>query len=460
MKTPNNSSYGQLPAELSRPPATPPLPRISLPAIEETQLANGLTVSYLPDPRFPFVTLSMGFHAGSKFDPVELSGLAEAVAALLKEGTQTRSSQQIADELGLLGASLSASATEDYFFVNGSVLAENLDPFLSLLSDVLMHSIFPEQELELYRKNRIQELLVHRSLPSTLADERLAKLLFGVHPYARVYPLPEHIEQLQRSHLLHFRQTMLCPSNGFFVLVGALPPFEELIDKLASQFHDWDHHPSASLQATSFPEPRRQLWLVDRPNSVQAWIELGRLAINERDPNYFALTLANTILGGGASSRLFMRIREEKGYAYSVSSQLETYQLTGSLVVETQVTNEALEPALSEILSEMAKMADEGVSEEELEAVKNYLNGTFILRLETQAGLAGQILSLKLLDLPYSFLESYPERVSQVTTSQVHRVAQQYLHPDLYAIVVVGQADALESQVATFGQIQREQVRP
>ncbi len=444
---------------LHKPPRTRELQPFRLPPVFETTLANGLAVVLVEDRRFPLVTARLGFHAGSKFDPADLAGLAESTGALLMEGTRRRSARQIAEQVANIGGALSADSSPDALLIDSSALAHHLPEMLDLLSDVARHSVFPPREVALRKQNRKQELLAQRSQAEFLAAEKFVEVLFHPHPYARQEPTLDSIDRFSRSAMQAFRDRLLAPNNSVLVLLGALPPRRQTLELIRANFSDWKRRPLPSGPARRFPRPRRSIVLLNRPGSVQADIRIGRVAVNRSSPDYFPLLVANNILGGGASSRLFMNIRERKGYAYDAHSALMPMRDAGLASVITQVRNAALAAALHALLTEMSRLGRRSVTATELAAAKNYLAGVFVIRLETQDGLAGQLAGVKLMGLPLGFLEKYTSRVRGVTPERLQATAARHFNPEAAAIVVVGDAAQIGKQLEEFGTLTVEEAR-
>lgn len=435
----------------TKPPATPPIPDYKLPATFETKLPNGLTVVLLEDNRFPLVTVRLGFLAGSKFDPKDTPGLSETVAALLTQGTRTRTARQIAEELASIGGQLGGGSGADSITLSGNALAEHTPKLLDILADVTRNPIFLEDEIKLRTGNRKQELLAQRAEPSFLAEEKVAALVFGDHPYSRIAPTPEALDRIDRKALAGFQTAWLVPNNGFLVLIGQLPPRAETLRLINDRFGAWKGSKLPPAPEPAFPAGKKQLALVDRPGSVQADIHVGRLAVNRGHPDYFPLLVAQSILGGGASSRMFSNIREKHGYAYDAHSELDARRDGGMVKAVTQVRNEVIEPAAKAVLDELNGMVKGTVPDQELARTKNFMSGIYLLRLESQDGLAQQLITLKLLGLPNSFLEQYTARVRAVTPADIQRVANRYLNPENAAIVVVGDAAQIAKPLEKLG---------
>jgi zinc protease len=444
----------------TKPPETPPLAAYKLPPVAESKLANGLRVVMVEDRRFPLVTLRLTFSAGSKFDPKEMSGLAETVGALLKEGTPKRSSRQIAEELASLGATLNTVVSADNMVIAASVLAENAPKLLDLVADVARNASFPEDEIKLRKQNREQELIAARAQAETLAEERFVGLVYGAHPYGRFLPTAESIARIDRAALAAYRDRMLAPNNAVLILLGALPPRAEALKLVESRFGDWARKPAPAPPAAKFPEPKRTLVLVDRPGSVQADIRAGQLAVPRTHADYFPLVVGNSILGGGASSRMFMNIREEKGFAYDAHSELQPRKDAALFAAVTQVRNEVIGEAMEALLAELEGMGKAPVKAQELTDVKNYLNGIFVMSMETQNGLANQLSMTRTMGLPESYLETYVTRVRSVEPDQIQGVARKYITSEDATIVVVGDAGKLARALEKFGPVRIEKAKP
>jgi len=437
----------------TKPPDTPAVPSFRMPPLSEHTLANGLRVVTVRDSRLPLITLRLGFQAGAKFDPADQIGLSETVAALLKEGTSRRSARQIAEQMAEIGGSIEAVSGPDSITVNASALSEHATALLDLIADITQNPAFPEEELKLRKQNRVQELLAQRADASTLAEEKFHAVLFGPHPYAHMLPTAATLERITREALAQFHRRFLVPNNAVLLLVGDLPPEAKLYAWIQSYFGKWAKgNPPPSIPG-KFPAPKRSLILVDRPGSVQADIRIGKVSVDRKNPDYFPLVVANSILGGGASSRLFSSFREQKGYAYDVHSTQSARRVGGLFEVVTQVRNEVLPQAIEDLLAEMRKISSQPVAKQELSNVKNYLAGAFVIRLETQSGLADQLAMVKLMDLPGDYLETYVTRVRSVEPDGVLKVAKKYIHPDDAAIVVVGDAAKIAPALERLGKL-------
>ncbi|MGA2715563.1 MAG: pitrilysin family protein [Bryobacteraceae bacterium] len=449
--------------DLSNPPVSRDPRPYKLPPVSETKLPNGLTVMLAEDARFPLVTARLVFLAGNKRDPKEIPGLAASVAAMLMQGTTTRTYQQIAEELDSLGGTLTAATGADSLVIDASVLAENTLKMLALISDISRNAVFPTNELNLHKQNRKQTLLVQHSQPAYLANEEYRKLLFGDSPYAHVGPTAEAIDKIDQKALEDFRDNFLVPNNAYLILVGKLPTRADLLKVITSEFGSWQQKAVPAYAAAKPPESKRQLVLIDRPGSVQADMRLGRIAAAYNDGALFPETVGSIIEGGGPSSRLFLDIREKRGYAYDVHVEINALADAGTLSTVTQVRNDVAADALQGILDHLDRMAKEPVEKQELTDAKSYANGVFLLGLEPQSGLADRLAQTRIMNLPKDYLETYTTRINSVEPDQIESAAKKYMAPDNDTIVVVGDASKIQKpleKIGTFQVIQPEAGKP
>jgi zinc protease len=445
-----------------QPPKAEAARPFNLPPVRKARLENGLTLVLVEDHRSPIVTMMIGiplFIEPSE-DIASLTNqiaIAEATAELISEGAGSRSSEQVAREVETLGGKLTTTANDDYAEVSVSVVAENAERMVDLVGDVLLRPAFPEEEVALYKRNRIQNVVVQRQDPSFLAGEQFDRLVYGNHPYAISAPTPSSIEQLDRNKLAQFHRSHFGVEKSVAVVVGDFEP-DRFERKLRDVFSQWKEPPKVSIgsraPAELSKESRRQVFLIDRPGSEQADFRIGTLAVRRSDPAYFPLLVANSILGAGTGSRLFLNIRERKGYAYDVYSSVGGLRFGGSFYGGAETRTEVTTRAINEMLAEFDRLRNVKVGQQELQNAKNYLNGLFSLSLSAQGGIAERMVQEYMLDLPQGYLESYRSKIESVTAAQVQEVARKYLLTDRPVIVVVGDASKLAKDLRTIGQVQ------
>jgi predicted Zn-dependent peptidase len=421
-----------------------------IPTPRETTLANGLTVVVVEDSRLPLVSYRLAFRVGGAFDPPELPGLTDLLAGLLPEGTESRNSRELADEVARIGASLSAGANSDYTIVAASALARFNDQIMDLMAEVVLEPSFPENEVELAKQNTKESLRQQRAQPSFLASEMVSRVMFGDHPYSVVAPTPESIDRCSRDEFVRFHRAKLVPNNAVFIVVGDVR-YDEIMNRIESLFSGWQRGEDV---VANFPEPpvrtRRIAYLVDRPGSAQSNIVVASRGIIRTNPDYFPMLLMHTVLGANASSRLFMNLREDKGYTYGAYSNLDARRTAGTFRATAEVRTPVTGDSVKEFLYELDRIGKERVSDKEIADAKSYLTGIFPIRLETQEGLTDQLVQIKMLNMPGDYLEHYRDRVQAVTGEEIQRVAQKYVKTDEAALIVVGDGASVLEQIKPY----------
>lgn len=433
----------------------PPLPLaarpLNLPVPEEVELSNGLRVVVVEDRRLPLVSYRLALRFGSAHDPQELPGVADALTTMLTEGTASLNSRELADEIARLGATITAGASADYSTVAASALAQYGDRVLELLADVALRPSLPENELEIVRQNAIQGLIAQRGQPAFLANERISRVIFGDHPYATISPTQKSLELITVATLRDFHRAHFVPGAAVLFVVGDVRR-DELLRRAEDFFGSWS---AGSPPAHAFPAPppaapHRKAYVVDRVGSAQSNIVIANLGLTRTSRDYFPLLLAHTVLGANASSRLFMNLREDKGYTYGAYSSLDARREAGSFRATAEVRTPVTGDSLKEFFYELGRIRQEEVTDKELGDAKSFLTGVFPIRLETQEGLIEQLVQIKMLDLPADYLHKYREHVGAVTKEDLRRAAEKYITPDRAAIVVVGDAREVVAQIKPY----------
>jgi len=438
-----------------QPPPQLPAPKpFKMPAVQKFKLSNGLKVELVEDHRVPYVTAFVGIKAGSVLDDPNKLGVAELTADLITEGTEARKSKQIADQIDFIGGSLDAFSDYDFTVLNASSLSDYSDRLFSLMSDVLINPSFPEDELKLKKTNLIQELTMQRSQPSYLLKERFRRVVFGNHPYGIVSPKPEMIANISRDDLRKFHEHCYVPNESVLLVVGDIeaPRAKHLIE---ASFGSWraGEHRDLTLPAVAGQKGRR-IYLVDRPGSVQSSLMIGNIGIKKKDPDYFAAKVMNQILGGGAHARLFLNIREQKGYTYGAYSNLSARVFPDTFTSSADVRTEVTAASLKEFFFELERMRNSAVSQKELDDAKNYIAGQFQLSLETQNGLAQHLLEVNMHDLPDDYLETFANKIMAVSADDVQKVAQRLVQDKDLVIAVVGDAKKIKAELEPFAPIE------
>jgi zinc protease len=431
--------------------------RVKLPKPIQAKLENGLTVLILEDHRTPsvFVELHMS-GAGALFEPPSMTGLANITAQMLREGTQSRTSVQIAEEIDRLGATLGAAGSfgSPQIVLSASGLSDNFDSWFALAIDVLLNPNFPPEELEKLKHRQRAQLRQQRSAPNFLISERFNRAVYRDHPAAIVSPTSESLDALTQEALVQWHRERYAPQNALLAIAGDVRA-QELIPRLEKWFAGWQKNdvertwPSNPVAATS-----RKAYLVHRPNSVQTTVALGNIAIDRRSPDYVPMVVMNHILGGGSSGRLFLNLREEKGYTYGVYSGFSALRYPGPWRAGGNMRTEVTADALVEFFNEIRRIRDQTVPPAELEDGKRAIAARFALSLEQPTTILGLAVSRVQFRLPDDYWDTYPDKIMAVTAEDVQRVARKYLDPDAMQIVAVGDGLKIQSVLEPYGPVE------
>jgi predicted Zn-dependent peptidase len=287
-----------------------------------------------------------------------------------------------------------------------------------------------------------------------LAQEQLNRAIYRDHPAALVVPPLAAIKRMSTEDLARFHVTYYRPNNAILAVVGDIT-MKELLSKIQRGFGDWKQ---ADIPATSIPaapaQSNSRIYLIDRPGSVQTVLQLASLGIERTDPDYFAVLLANRILGGGPAARLFLNLREDKGYTYGAYSNFASSKYRGTWVSSSEVRTDVTDGAMREFMYELKRLRDEKVGAEELENSKRSIIGGFALSLEQPQALLQNIITQKLYNLPADYWDTYPQKISALTAADVQRVAQKYIDLDHLQIIAVGDASKTREVLAKYGTVQ------
>jgi len=415
-------------------------------------LANGLEIVLVESHTIPKFNGDLFFRSGNAAAGVP--GLADLTAGVVRTGTAARSSRQIEEDLRRLGADLASSAGTDTSVISFGGLSEFSEELLRLVAELAQQASFPEGEFERERRQMFEALRIDRTTPGFLAGEGIRKILFAGHPYAQVAPTEAQVEGYRREQLAEFYASHYRPGNALLVMAGDFEP-RAMLKQVEKIFSAWSGGAAESSPDPALGEIRgRRVRLVNLPGSVQTQILVGNRAITRKHPDWKKLTLANSIYGGAFNSRLVMNIREQKGYTYSPRSGVHPLRQHGYFSIHAAVRNDVAAATLTEIFYELDRMRSVAVGDDELADARNYLSGVFSLGLATQDGLASQIGTVALENLPDDYLETYREKIRDIQAAEVLDAAQKYFDSANAQIVVVGDRAQIESQVSLFGPVE------
>ena len=430
--------------------------KVKLPKAEEASLPNGLKVVLLHSDRVPTFNMQMVVLSGGLADRADYHGLANFTAALLREGTATRSSKDIAEQVDALGATLIATSGLSSLTstVTTSGLIENLDKTMDIFSDVVRNPSFPQSEVDKYKSRTLEQLRQQRANPEFLAQEQFSKAIYGSHPAALVSAPAGSIKKLSSKDLADFHSTYYRPNNAILAVVGDVT-LKELMPRVEKAFGDWQKAEVPAFTIPAAPEPSAAaIYLIDRPDSVQTVLQLGTLGIERTSPDYFAVLLADRVLGGGPTGRLFLNLREAKGYTYGAYSVFGSFKYRGTWQASSDVRTEVTDGAMKEFKYEFERLGTEKVPATELENAKRAIIGSFALSLEQPQALLQNIITQKLYNLPADYWDTYPQKVSAITADDVQRVAQKYIDMKRLQVVAVGDASKTREVLSKYGTVQ------
>jgi len=422
------------------------------PRTVRTVLPNGLVVGVAPMRGREMVTASLAIRAGAADEPHGVGGATVLAARGLTEGTELRDAIELAEATERLGASLHAEAGWDATSAGLDVPESRLPQALALLAEVVRRPAFPAAEVERLRDERLTDLLQAKADPRRRADEAYVSSIYAPSsPYHRpAGGRAETVETLTARELRAIHDRAYSPSRGALIVAGDVDP--EAVLRLAEElFADWagDTEAATPIDDTSAMH-ERLVHVVHRPGAVQTEIRIGHPGLQRQQPDFHAVTVMSAILGGLFNSRLNMNLREEKGYTYGASAGFDMRRARGPFSARAAVNTEATIPALHEFLVELDRIRQDPVTDAELKAARDYLVGVFPLRFETPGPVAGSLASLFVHGLPDDELDRYRASIEAVTAADVLRVAQEHIHPDASAVVLVGDHDqfgaALEAE--------------
>ncbi|HEX5085232.1 MAG TPA: pitrilysin family protein [Blastocatellia bacterium] len=439
--------------------------KFAMPKAYETELSNGLKVIALENHKLPTFAMQMFILSGGLSDPADQTGAALYTASMLREGTKTRSSRQIAEAVESLGATLTAGSglSSPFSSIAAGGLTENFDQIMGLFADVILNPSFPAEDLNKLKNRAAAQLRAQRSQPGFLANERFYKTLYGTHPASRIALTPAQIQSITPETLKQFHAANYKPNNAIFAIVGDINP-AEIVAKLEKTFGSrsgaaqggiWTRRDVPRPELPKINEPASsKIYVVDRPGSEQTSLILGNLSIERGDPDYYALDVMNQILGGGASARLFLNLREDKGYTYGAYSGFSAAKYRGVFRANTEVQTKVTKGSMDELIYEFKRIRDEKTPDDEFDRAKRTIVGGFAMQLESPQSLLANIITQKIYNLPADYWDTYPQKISAVTADDVQRVARKYLDLAKLQIVAVGDAKQITGVMKQFGGVE------
>ena len=438
-------------AEKQTPPA-PGTPRnFAIPQITRFDLPNGLKVRLVPYGEVPKVTVRLVTQTGNVDESQNEVWLADVTGSMMEQGTTTRSAQDVARQVAMMGDVLHLDVGTNQTTIGVDVFSESAADAVALIADVVRNPLLPEGELARIKADFVRQLSLQRSQPGQLAAEKFSSVLYPNHPYGRYFPTEQMLQGYTLDQVRAFHDRNFGASRSWIYVVGRFDT--AAVEKaIRANFADWKSGTPAQTPKVT-PVSERHVYLIDRPGAVQSTLSIGLPTPDATNSDYLAMTVMNALLGGSFGSRITSNIRENKGYTYSPGSALTTRVGTGAWAEGADVTTNVTGASIKEILYEIDRLRGEAPSAEELKGIQNYLAGTFVLRNSARPGIASQLAFLDLYGLGEGYLRNYVQNVYALTPADVQRLAKTYIDPSKLAIVVVGDRAQVLEQIKPYGDV-------
>jgi zinc protease len=444
--------------KLNKAPVSNEAIKVKLPRPVERKLANGMKLLVVESHRVPTISLRLNMPSGDLRDPAGVPGVSDATATLIRLGTKTRSSKDIAENLAELGATMFIGSGQGEATITLSALTENFDAALALLADVLLNPTFPQDELDKWKTRTRAQLESAKSNPGFLGNDLLMRTLYPDDSRRFTHPTSDGLDKITRDVILEHYKTYYVPSGEWGGIAGDITP-RDAVAKLDKVLANWKGGPVAH-PSLKFPAQLtdKKVYLIPRPNSVQTLLIIANHAIDRKDPDYINIQVMNRVLGAGPSSRLFRIIREEKGYTYGVGSNFTATRYLNHFQASTSVRTDVTEAALAELIKQFADIRNRPVPADELADARSAISSSFVLGLESSQAILSRWMEQRMDDLPEDYWDTYTTKVMAVTADDVQRVAKKYVPFDNIRIIAVGDATKIAELLAKFGSV--EQVSP
>jgi len=429
----------------SKPPELGPPPRVALPPIVTRALPNGLKLMIVEQHELPLADFVLLVGSGSTTDPGSKTGVANLTSAMLREGTTTRKSLEIADQIAFLGINLSPSSSWESSTLSLHTPTAQLDSALALFADVALHPSFPANEFERIRKSRLTDLIRLKDQGPAIANLAFPAIIYGTgHPYgAATLGTEVSVKSLSVADLQNYYTANFKPNNATLIIVGDVTP-SQIEQKINAVFGGWQRGDVPQLTYGDPPKAgTTTIYLIDKPGAAQSSFRIGSVGVPRSTKDYFPLLVMNTILGGSFTSRLNQNLRETRGYTYGAGSRFDMRRAAGPFSASAEIVAAKTDSALLEFMKELNGIR-QTVPAEELSRAKRFLQLQLPGNFETTQDIAFQMIPVALYGLPFDYYNNYVQNIEAVTQADVARVAQQYIDPASLAVVIVGDRKSIE----------------
>ena len=432
------------------PPPSAPRP-YHFPHVTRKTLPNGLRVLAAENHNAPLVSIRALVRSGADHDNAELAGLASLTADMLDEGAGSRDAIKLAEDLGLLGASLGTGSDWDATYISTDVLSRNAEATIGIFADVTLRPTMPADQLERVRNERLTEIMQQKDEAGAIAGKRFANLLYGTGAYGNtIIGTAESVARITLDDVRKFYAAHFIPNNTSIIVAGDVTA--DVINMIERVFGAWKKaaQPPRPTIAPRAVESSR-IYIIDRPQAVQSEIRIGHIGVPRRCEDYFPISVMNAILGGVFNSRINLNLRERHGYTYGARSTFAFRREAGPFVIAAPVRNEVTRESVHEVIEELRRIRTGDVEDQELNDVKNYLMGVFPATVQTASDIASRLTDMELYDLPQDYFDRYRENIDRVDKKEIVRVANKYIDPDRALIVIVGNAAQIREPLGSLG---------
>jgi predicted Zn-dependent peptidase len=430
------------------PPAGGPMKPFKVPPHQDFTLPNGMKVTLVPYGDVPKVTVDIIVRSGTLDEGEKQVWLAEITGDLMKEGTKTRTAEQLAEEAAGMGGAISITVGLDQTQIKSDALSEFGPKLVAMLADVTRNPLLPPSELPRLKKDAVRKLNIELSEPDNIARQHFASLLYPDHPYGRLYPTEAMVNGYSVEDVRDFYSKNFGAARAHVYIAGKFD-VESMREAVTAAFSSWPRSGEARTNVPK-PNPGRAFDFTDKPGAVQSTVYIGLTVLNPSDPNYIPFLVMNALLGGSFGSRITSNIRENKGYTYSPYSFVSPQYRDAYWVQVADVTTNVTGPSLKEIFYEINRLQNEPPSAAELKGIQEYMSGVFVLRNSSRQGIINQLNFAELQGLGDEYLRTYVQKVNAVTPEQVSVLAKKYLVPDQMKIVVVGDKGKVAGQIQPY----------
>ncbi len=436
-------------AQTKQQPPAPGTPKdFVIPSPKRFTLSNGLPVTMVPFGQVPKVTIRLVVQAANVHEQKNQVWLADLTGNMMEEGTTALTADALAREFAAMGGQLGISVGQDTTSISTDVLADHGSKAVQLIADVAGHPRFPESELARVKANMVRDLAIRKSSPQSIAEEKFSELMYGDHPYGRVFPTEAMLSGYTLDEVRTFHRNHFSAGRARLYVAGVFDA-AGMEASIRKAFDPWARGAAVTPPAKSAARAGG-FALIDRAGAPQSTVMLGLKVVDPSHADWVALEVADSLLGGSFASRITANIREQKGYTYSPYSALDSHPGDARWYEAADVTTNVTGPSLKEIFFEIERLRKEAPSADELQGIKNNLAGVFVVQNASRSGVLGRLAFVDQHGLGDQYLATYVKRVMAVTPDDVRRVASQYLTPDKMTLVVVGDTKSVQEQVVAW----------